>query len=119
VPFAINYYDDCVSCRNILLASSTNIYIEASQDLLQLMELCRDVSSYSDMRFFLFYFPCFTHMRLKLGGRQRDWGNISVEIMRPHKNWCFHMMKGLKSKESLSHTSIFQINLLFFHMKWV
>lgn len=72
VPFAINYYDDCVSCRNILLASSTNIYIEAYQDLLQLMELCRDVSSYSDMRFFLFYFPCFTHMRLKLGGRQRD-----------------------------------------------
>jgi hypothetical protein len=27
MPFAINYYDDCVSCRNILLASSTNIYI--------------------------------------------------------------------------------------------
>jgi hypothetical protein len=57
MPFAINYYDDCVSCRNILLASSTNIYIEAYQDLLQLMELCRDVSSYSDMRIFFILFP--------------------------------------------------------------
>jgi hypothetical protein len=56
MPFAINYCDDCVSCRNILLASSTNIYIEAYQDLLQLMELCRDVSSYSDMRIFLILF---------------------------------------------------------------